>query len=99
MLHFFSQIGPPVLPPPPALPVIKDPADITAIFQGLVGNWINAASPYAYELFWALAFLDVAVFGWNLWMTYHGDLEQALKATANKILIIGMFLALLMNGT
>jgi type IV secretion system protein TrbL len=39
-----------------------------------------------------------AVFGWDLWRNYHGDLRQALLSTTNKILILGFFLALLMNG-
>ena len=38
------------------------------------------------------------MFGWTLWRTYHGDIRTALLSTANKLLIIGFFLALLMNG-
>lgn len=81
------------------LPAISDPSDLTSIFEQLVGQWLAIVNPYALEIFWALAALDVAVFGWNLWRHYGGDIRQAMLATANKVLIIGMFLALLMNGT
>lgn len=63
-----------------------------------MGQWFAALSPYAYDLFAALAALEIAVFGWNLWMNYHGDIRTAMLATANKILVIGFFLALLMNA-
>jgi len=81
------------------LPAISDPSDLTSIFEQLVGQWLAIVNPYALEIFWALAALDIAVFGWNLWRHYGGDIRQAMLATANKVLIIGMFLALLMNGT
>ncbi|MGA8026198.1 MAG: P-type conjugative transfer protein TrbL [Bryobacteraceae bacterium] len=80
------------------LPPISDPSDLTSIFEQMVGHWLGIVSPYAIEIFWALAALDIAVFGWNLWMHYGGDIRQAMLATANKLLIIGVFLALLMNG-
>lgn len=87
-----------VLPPPPN-PVISDPSALTNAYQALVPQWLNAVSPYAYDLFFALATLEIAVFGWNLWRTYNGDLRSALLSTANKILIIGFFLSLLINGS
>ncbi len=86
-----------VLPPPPN-PIITDPSQLTAVYQNMIGNWFSAVAPYAYDLFYALAGLELAVFGWNLWMNYHGDIRAALMMTANKILILGFFLSLLMNG-
>lgn len=83
---------------PPAIPVISDPSTLTAAYETLVGAWFTAVSPYAYDLFAALAAVDIAVFGWDLWRTHHGDLRSALFATANKVMIVGFFLALLMNG-
>ena len=64
----------------------------------MVGQWFAVVSQYTLEIFSALAALDLAVFGWDLWRNYHGDLRQALLSTTNKILILGFFLALLMNG-
>jgi type IV secretion system protein TrbL len=63
-----------------------------------MGHWFAALSPYAFDLFAALAALEIAVFGWNLWLNYHGDIRNAMLATTNKILVIGFFLALLMNA-
>src|ERR1700761_5647899 len=83
---------------PTAPPVISDPSNLTAVYESVMGQWFAAITPYAYDLFVALATLDIAVFGWNLWMNYHGDIRTAMLATANKILIIGFFLALLMNA-
>lgn len=83
---------------PTAPPVISDPSNLTATYEALMGHWFSAITPYAYELFVALATLEIAVFGWNLWMNYHGDIRTAMLATANKVLIVGFFLALLMNG-
>lgn len=85
--------------PPPTNPVISDPSSLTNAYEALVPQWLNAVTPYAYDLFFALAGLEIAVFGWNLWRTYNGDLRSALLSTANKILIIGFFLSLLMNGS
>ena len=82
----------------PLFPTISDPSQLTAIYQSLVGRWLAVMSPYAYDFFVSLAALDVAVFGWDLWRNYHGDIRQAIMATTNKILILGFFLSLLMNG-
>lgn len=82
----------------PSVPVISDPSNLTAAYQQLMGQWFSALNPYALDLFSALAAIEIAVFGWNLWMTYHGDIRTAMLATANKILIIGFFLALLENA-
>jgi type IV secretion system protein TrbL len=97
-MQILPAAGAPPLLPPPANPIITDPGSIVAIYQGLMGQWVSAVTPYAFDLFYALAALDIAVFGWNLWMHYGGDIRQAILMTANKILILGAFLALLMNG-
>src|ERR1022692_1297208 len=97
-MQILPAAGAPPLLPPPANPIITDPGSIVAIYQGLMGQWVNAVTPYAFDLFYALAALDIAVFGWNLWMHYGCDIRQAILMTANKILILGAFLALLMNG-
>lgn len=92
-----QQPAPAPLTMPPA-PLISDPSTLTAAYESLVGNWFAAVSPYALDLFGALAGLEIAVFGWNLWQNYHGDIRTAMLATANKILVIGFFLSLLMNA-
>jgi type IV secretion system protein TrbL len=97
-MQIIPAAGAPPLLPPPANPIITDPGSIVAIYQSLMGQWVSAVTPYAFDLFYALAALDIAVFGWNLWMHYGGDIRQAILMTANKILILGAFLALLMNG-
>jgi type IV secretion system protein TrbL len=83
---------------PTAPPAISDPSNLTAAYEALMGHWFAALSPYAFDLFAALAALEIAVFGWNLWLNYHGDIRNAMLATTNKILVIGFFLALLMNA-
>ena len=89
--------GVPVLPPPPN-PIITDPSRLTTVYQNMIGQWFSSVAPYAYDLFYSLAALELAVFGWNLWMNYHGDIRAAIMTTANKILILGAFLSLLING-
>lgn len=97
----FLQAPPPggtaTLPLPP-VPIISDPSRLTAAYQGMIGQWFSTVAPYAYDLFYALAALELAIFGWNLWMNYHGDIRAAIMTTANKILILGAFLSLLLNG-
>jgi len=93
----FGQFGP-IPDPAPTTPNISDPSTLVQIYQNLQGNWFAAISGYAMEIFFALAALDVAWFGIELWRTYHGDLSQAMTSSAMKILTIGMFLALLQNG-
>ena len=88
---------PPQLPLPPNT-IIQSPSQLADIYHRLVGVWFSAIEPYAQSLFYVLAGLDMAVFGWNLWMNYHGDIRSAMMATANKVLIIGIFLDLLVNG-
>ena len=99
-LFLFMQAagnGVPILPPPPN-PIITDPSRLTTVYQNMIGQWFSTVAPYAYDLFYSLAALELAVFGWNLWMNYHGDIRAAIMTTANKILILGAFLSLLMNG-
>jgi type IV secretion system protein TrbL len=91
-----AQQPAPLVPPTP--PAMSDPSNLTAAYQALMGQWFAALSPYAFDLFAALAALEIAVFGWNLWLNYHGDIRNAMLATTNKILVIGFFLALLMNA-
>ena len=83
---------------PTAPPVIADPSNMTALYESLMGHWFAAISPFAYDLFGSLALLNIAVFGWKLWRSYHGDIRTAMLETANKLLVIGFFLALLMNA-
>lgn len=95
----FQPAQSPVTLPPPPDPIVTDPSTLTAAYEMLVPAWIGAVSPYAYDLFLALAGLEIAVFGWDLWRKYHGDIRVALLETTNKILVIGIGLALLMNGS
>ena len=83
---------------PLSSPVINDPDLITQQFQNLVPQWAAAIQPYAYEIFFALAGLELAMFGWYLWQHHHGDLSGAIIATTGKVLTISLFLTLLMNG-
>jgi type IV secretion system protein TrbL len=83
----------------PGTPQISDPSNVTAMFESLVPQWIAAVFPYAQDLFWALAFLDISVFGWTLMRRHGNDLRGAILSTANRILLIGAFLTLLMNGS
>ena len=92
-----STGGPVILPMPPT-PQILDPSTLTAAYQSMVGQWLGVVSPYAYELFGALALLEFSIFGWKLWMN-GGDVRAAIMMTANKLLAISMFLVLLINGS
>jgi type IV secretion system protein TrbL len=96
LLAILAQISGPL--PPVAVPVISDPDTLTNIYQQMLGQWLAVVSPYAYDLFYALAGLEMAFFGWQLWQHSRGDIQSAIMMTTNKVLMIGMFLALLMNG-
>jgi type IV secretion system protein TrbL len=93
MVIWMAQIIPTAI-----APVISDPDALTSAYEALQGQWFSAIMPLATELFWAFAALEMSLFGWNLWMSYNGDIRSAMLATANKVLIIGMFLALLLNA-
>jgi type IV secretion system protein TrbL len=80
-------------------PQISDPSNFTATYEALVPQWMAAVFPYAQDLFWALAFLDIAVFGWTLMRRHGNHLPGAILSTANRVVMIGAFLALLMNGS
>ena len=81
-------------PPPP----VQDPTALTKVYEVLVPQWIGAVMPLAMDLFIALASLDLAFFGWSLWKQYHGDVTAAIMSTANRLLLIGLSLDLLLNG-
>jgi hypothetical protein len=83
----------------PGTPQISDPSNFTSTYEALVPQWIAAVFPYAQDLFWALAFLDISVFGWTLMRRHGNNLPGAILSTANRVVVIGAFLALLMNGS
>jgi type IV secretion system protein TrbL len=80
-------------------PQISDPSNFTSTYEALVPQWMAAVFPYAQDLFWALAFLDISVFGWTLMRRHGNNLPGAILSTANRVVMIGAFLALLMNGS
>jgi P-type conjugative transfer protein TrbL len=79
--------------------VVSDPSNFTAIYESLWPRWMAAVSPYANELFYALAFLDMAVFGWTLIRRHGNNIQGAILSTVNRLVLIGAFLALLQNGS
>jgi P-type conjugative transfer protein TrbL len=79
--------------------VVSDPSNFTATYEALYPQWITAITPYANELFYALAFLDLAVFGWTLIRRHGNNIQGAILSTANRLVLIGAFLALLINGS
>lgn len=81
------------------VPVIADPSNFTSAYEALVPGWISAVYPYAGEMFAALALLDLSVFGWTLIRRHGNDLQGAILSTTNRLVLIGAFLALLMNGS
>ena len=92
MLLFLFFQG--ALPPP----TFTASGDLIDCYNRLWPNWIGTVQPYAMDLFAALAFLDVAFFGWSLWKTYRGDVTAAIMSTTNRLLLIALFLDLLLNG-
>jgi len=87
-----------VAPVPPTLPQISDPSSIVAIYQSVVGNWMNAIQNAAKAIFGSLAALDITVLGVQLWLDRH-TIDSAILALIKKILVIGVFFGLLINGT
>jgi type IV secretion system protein TrbL len=81
-------------PPPP----VQDPSSLSAVYEALIPQWVAAVQPFATDLFIALAGLDLAFFGWSLWRQYRGDITAAILSTTNRLLLIGLFLDLLLNG-
>jgi type IV secretion system protein TrbL len=79
--------------------VVSDPSNFTATYEALWPQWMAAVSPYANELFYALAFLDMAVFGWTLIRRHGNNIQGAILSTVNRLVLIGAFLALLQNGS
>jgi len=90
MLLFLQFAGPP--------PPVQDPSSLSAAYEALQLKWIAAVQPLATDLFIALAGLDIAFFGWSLWRQYRGDITAAILSTTNRLLLIGLFLDLLLNG-
>jgi type IV secretion system protein TrbL len=90
-MFLFFQLGG---APPPVL----DPSTLTTMYEALVPQWVGAVIPLAMDLFVALAGLDLAFFGWSLWKQYRGDITAAILSTANRLLILGLSLDLLLNG-
>jgi P-type conjugative transfer protein TrbL len=79
--------------------VVSDPSNFTATYEALWPQWMAAVTPYANELFYALAFLDMAVFGWTLIRRHGNNIQGAILSTVNRLVVIGAFLALLQNGS
>src|SRR4051812_9259316 len=78
---------------------ISTPSDLIGVFEALQGRWLLSADSFATGLFWALAAVDVAWFAIRLWWNAKGDLSTAMAAVVNKVLVLGMFAALLANGS
>ena len=93
MVSLLLQLG-----PPPGVPVVGDPGTLTAAYQALVPIWIGRVWPYSQEIFGALALLDLAFLGWNLMRHHGGDVRGALLGMTNRLLLIGLFLDLMLNG-
>jgi type IV secretion system protein TrbL len=82
-----------------AAPVITNPSDVLSLFESLEQPWMARVMPYAQDLFWALAALDMGVFGWSLIRRHGHNIQGAILSTANQLVIIGAFLSLLQNGS
>jgi hypothetical protein len=82
-----------------AAPVITNPSDVLSLFESLEQPWMARVMPYAQDLFWALAALDIGVFGWSLIRRHGHNIQGAILSTANQLVIIGAFLSLLQNGS
>src|ERR1700722_1092909 len=93
MVSLLLQLG-----PPPGVPVVGDPGTLTAAYQALVPIWIGRVWPYSQEIFGALALLDLAFLGWNLMRRHGDDVRGALLGMTNRLLLIGLFLDLMLNG-
>jgi type IV secretion system protein TrbL len=93
MVSLLLQLG-----PAPGVPVVGDPGTLTAAYQALVPIWIGRVWPYSQEIFGALALLDLAFLGWNLMRRHGDDVRGALLGMTNRVLLIGLFLDLMLNG-
>ena len=96
MLPILLQVAAPN--PLPAMPVISDPTTLTNAYEALVPQWIAAVTPYATSVFWALAGLEVAAMAWTL-RKHWDDWRVFLMSATSKLLMIGVFLAFLMNAS
>ena len=88
---------PPALIPPALFPTIKDPSIITNAFEQMTVNWLASIQIYLGALFAALAACDVTWFLVQLKIKGHG-MESAIMAVTGKIVAIGFFYTLLLNG-
>ena len=79
-------------------PNVSAPSDIVSLIQGSVGQWITTMQSYVYEIFWALAFLDIAWWGIDSFLKYRQNVSLMVISAANKIMVIGLFLALVANS-
>lgn len=97
-LAAYAQFPVPVGPTqPPAIPVIADPTAITESYRLLAGQWLLAASQWSSGIFFALASLDMTWLGITLWLDRH-SLDTALLAATKKLIVLGFFLALVLNA-
>lgn len=82
-------------PPPPF--VSNNPSQILSAFQAARGSWIANVSSYANALFGALAIIE---FAWSaaVMVLEKADLQSWTSALIRKIMWIGGFYMLLING-
>lgn len=82
--------------PPPF--VSNNPSQILSAFQAARGSWIASVSSYANALFGALAVIE---FAWSaaVMVLEKADLQSWTSALVRKIMWIGGFYMLLINGT
>jgi type IV secretion system protein TrbL len=80
-------------------PQISDPSNFTSMYEALEPQWMARVLPYAQDLFWALAVLDMGVFGWSLIRRHGHNIQGAILSTTNQLVILGAFLALLQNAS
>jgi type IV secretion system protein TrbL len=82
-----------------AAPQISDPSTLTSLYEALQPQWMARVMPYAQDLFWSLALVDMGVFGWSLMRRHGHNIQGAILSTANQLVILGAFLSLLQNGS
>ena len=86
------------MPGPIAIPKIEDPSAITRVYGQLVGNWATAVQGVAAGLFSILALIDFGVYMAKLALQKH-TWDSAMLAMTNKLMAVGFFLTLFLNGT
>jgi type IV secretion system protein TrbL len=83
---------------PIAIPKIEDPSAITRVYERLVGNWATAVQGVTAGLFSILALIDFGVYMAKLAIQKH-TWDSAMLAMTNKLMSVGFFLTLFLNGT